>query len=236
MRNFSDPSVGAVGAELVYRNRNSTGVGDGQGVYWKYEKFLKSMESRITSLIGVSGCCYAVRRELYEAIPPGLISDFLIAQIIYKKGKRVVYEPEALSCEDANENMDDEFKMRIRVGIRTLYGLFYMRSLLNPLKYGLFSLQLISHKIFRYLVPLVMLFAFFLNAALCVNNGFFIYKFLLMSQLFFYTLVILGAGAAKKMRVLYSFYYFFITNAALLVALFKFIAGERQRTWEPRRK
>jgi len=230
VRNFADANVGAVGGELVYVNKNSSSVGMGGGLYWRYEKFLKAKESRITSLTGVSGCCYAVRKELYEPISLDLISDFVIAQAIYKKGKRAIYEPEAIVYEDTNNTAADEFKMRVRITVRTLYGVWSMKNLLNPFKYGFFSIQLFSHKILRYLVPLFLILLFILNIALLKHS---LYKFTLIIQTAFYMCAILGGILPKKNRYLFIPFYFCVTNLALLEGFLQFLKGERNVLWNP---
>jgi cellulose synthase/poly-beta-1,6-N-acetylglucosamine synthase-like glycosyltransferase len=234
--NFADPKVGAVGGELVYVDKNKTPIGEGNGLYWKYEKFLKKRESQISSLIGVSGCCYAVRKELYEPIRPDLISDFVIAQIIYKKGKRVVYEPEALSYEETNATPKEEFKMRVRVAVRSLYGLWCMKNLLNPFKYGFFSIQLISHKVMRYLIPIIFIILFLANVSLWAQTDFLLYRLSLYLQLLFYLTAFLGWFTNMKRTYLNLPFYLCVTNYALFIGLIQFLKGNRQVIWRPERK
>lgn len=236
VQNFADSNVGAVGGELVFININENAIGGGGGLYWKYEKFLKRKESQITSLIGVSGCCYAVRKDLYEPIGLDVISDFVIAQIVYKKGKKVVYEPGAVSFEETNDNVKDEFKMRVRIAVRTLYGLWYMRSLFNPLKYGFFAVQLISHKILRYLVPVILILLFLVNVILQINNPLWLYKLILYLQIAFYVGAFLGRVFQKRKIFIYLPFYFCLTNFALLIGIVKFLRGEKQVLWDPLRK
>jgi cellulose synthase/poly-beta-1,6-N-acetylglucosamine synthase-like glycosyltransferase len=236
VQNFADTKVGAVGGELVYVNKNYTAISEGGGFYWKYEKFLKKKESQISSLIGVSGCCYALRKELYEPIRPDLISDFVIAQMLYKKGKRVIYEPEAISYEETNDTAADEFKMRVRVAVRTLYGILNMKSLLNPFRYGFFSLQLISHKILRYLAPLFLVSLFFVNLFICLTRQTIFYNAVLYLQLFFLSLVFLAWALKLKKKIFQIPFYFCLTNFALLVAIARFLRGERKVLWNPIRK
>jgi cellulose synthase/poly-beta-1,6-N-acetylglucosamine synthase-like glycosyltransferase len=234
--NFADPRVGAVGGELRYVNKSGSAAGQGGGFYWKYERAIKRLESRVNSLIGVSGCCYAVRRSLYEDIPHDLISDFVIAQLIYKKGRRTVYEPEAVSYEETNESFSDEFAMRVRVAVRTLHGLWRMRGLMNPLRYGFFSIQLLSHKILRDLIPVFFAAVLFVNIELLLErSAALMYAVILAFQLLFYGLVI--AGWVMRGRRFASIpYYFFITNTALLVGFMRFLRGEKQVIWKPLRK
>lgn len=236
IRNFADSKVGAAGGELVYINKNKSLIGKGDGFYWQYEKFLKKKESQITSLIGLSGCCYAIRKELYEPLRPDLISDFVIAQIVYKKNKRVVYEPEAISYEETNDTVKDEVKMRVRVAVRTLHGLWHMKSLLNPFQYGFFSVQLISHKVLRYLVPILLILLFLANIILRINNQFLIYGVSLYLQVIFYVSAILGWIFQKRKSFINIAFYFCLTNYALLIGVVKFLRGERQVLWIPRRK
>jgi len=227
VKNFVDPNVGAVGGELIFVNKTKSSIGNGTGLYWKYEKFLKNKESRISSLIGVSGCCYAVRKNLYEPISPDLISDFVIAQLIYKKGKKVVYEPEAISYENTCDNPTEEFRMRVRIAIRTLYGVWKMKELLNPFKYGFFTVQLISHKILRYLIPPILIFLFLLNIVLVTLNPELVYKFIFCLQIVFYVTAVFSRGMP---------YYFCLTNLALLIGFWKFLLGEKKVLWSPSRK
>ncbi|MGE5308180.1 MAG: glycosyltransferase family 2 protein [Deltaproteobacteria bacterium] len=233
MRNFADPAVGAVGGELSYESDTGNSAGEGGGLYWRYERWIKRMESRVNSLIGVSGCCYAVRRRLYDDIPRDLISDFVIAQMMYRKGRRTVYEPGAVSYESTSESFADEFSMRVRVAVRTLHGLWRMRSLMNPLRYGFFSVQLISHKVFRYLIPVFLAGALVCNAALLGRNP--VYSVTFALQCAFYLSVMAG-WFWKEKRLISVPFYFFITNMALMVAFFRFLKGDRQVLWKPIRK
>lgn len=234
VRNFSDPSVGGVGGELRYVNLAGSAAGQGEGFYWKYERLIKRLECRVSSLIGVSGCCYAVRRSLYEDIPIDLISDFVVAQLLYEKGKRTVYEPGAVSYEETNDSFSDEFSMRVRVAVRTLHGMWRMRRLLNPFKYGIFAVQLISHKFLRYLIPVFLFTALFLNILL-IGNSSTLYGVLFLAQIVFYSAVIAGWMFRGKKYVSIPFY-FFITNIALAVGFIRFLSGEKQVVWKPIRK
>lgn len=224
VNNFADSRVGGVGAELVYVNKNRTAVGEGTGLYWKYEKYLRKKESDISSLIGVSGCAYAMRKDLYEDVDTSLISDFVVAQMIYSKGKRVVFEPEAIVFEETNSEIKDEFKMRVRVATRSLYGLWYMRKLLNPFQYGMYAIQLISHKVLRYLMPLFLILLFLTNILL-LDHGFG-YQLFFGAQVVFYLSTIIG-GMPR---------YFCVMNSALLVAMVNFLRGEKNVLWKPIRK
>jgi cellulose synthase/poly-beta-1,6-N-acetylglucosamine synthase-like glycosyltransferase len=233
VRNFADPRTGCVGGRLVYRNSQSSDIGKGGVSYWQFERWIKILESKVNSLIGVSGCFYAIRKELYEDVPPGLISDFVVALNTFEKGYRVVYEDEAISYEDTLSAAEREFRMRVRVAIRSYVALFAKRNLLNPLRHGLYAVQLISHKLLRYMAPLLMLQVMFANLFLLDRLPYLIF---FIAQCGFY-----GAGLAghwfhkhgRNVRALTLPYYFVLANTAALVALVRFLRGERMVTWEP---
>lgn len=236
VRSFADPEVACVGGQLTYVSKQQRGVGSGGSSYWQYERTLKRLESAIHTLIGVSGCFYAVRKSVFSPIPPHLISDFVIALETVEKGYRVIYEGGAESYEETLEDPQKEFAMRVRVILRTYAALWEKRSLMNPFRYPLFALQLISHKVLRYAVPLFMLGAFVSNAFLLYNR---FYWFTFAVQLAFHSIALAGHFMQRSGRGLglaSKPYYFELANLAALRALLKFLRGERIVTWEPVRK
>ncbi|HXH02181.1 MAG TPA: glycosyltransferase family 2 protein [Candidatus Competibacteraceae bacterium] len=233
---FADPTVGAVGGGLIYRDRAGSAVGSGGTSYWGYERRLKSLESTVGSLIGVSGCFYAVRKALYRPIPPELISDFVIALDIHEQGYRTVYAPEAMSFEDTLHQPEREFAMRVRVIGRTYAALWAKRHLLNPLRHGLFAVQLLSHKVLRYAAPLLLALLALANLAALPGAPWLALP--LIGQLVFYGAALAGHGlraSAHGCGLLAKPYYFVLANLAALSALLRFLRGERWVTWEPLR-
>lgn len=235
VRSFADPEVGCVAGQLVYVREKTSSIDTGCRSYWNYEKVIKEYESRLGSLIGVSGCCYAVRRSCHAKLPPEMIDDFVIATEIHKLGLRTVYEPEALTLEETNSAVRDEFRMRVRIIEQTLRALVYYRNVFN--KGDLFAFQMISHKMLRYSVPLWLLIALAANSYLAIDGGFFLYT--LIIQLMGYGAAILGWLADRhriSVGLLSIPYYFMLVNVATVVAIFKFLIGDSHVVWEPNRK
>jgi len=155
VRNYADPMVGFVTGEVIYTNDKNSLIGEGGSLYWKYESWIKQMESDIGSILGAAGCIYSIRRELYVPFEDeDLMSDFLSALKIKLRnvdedfllplsikssgfGSRAVMDPEAISIEKVSDTTWDEFRMRARVITRAMVGLYRMREILNPLKYGI---------------------------------------------------------------------------------------------------
>lgn len=231
--NFSDPEVGCVAAQLVYVGKGSNLTASGGTSYWGYETGLRVAESRLGSLIGVSGCLYAVRRSAYRRIRPDLISDFVIAMQMREQGLRAVLETGAVCFEETLDRSSQELSMRIRVAIRSIAALVSEAHLLNPFRYGLFAIELLSHKALRYASP----FIWFLAIVSCIP----LLDRPLYVVLFIGQMLVLLAGLAgfalhahgAAMGLLSKPYYFLLTNFASLCAFIRYVRGERVRIWSP---
>src|SRR5579864_2834063 len=160
---FSDPSVGYVSGRMLYVDSQGSLVGDGCTAYMRYENALRAGESAIGSVAGVDGGVDTVRRALYKPMRPDQLPDFVLPLAVVEQGRRVVYAPDAVVQEEALSNESAEYRMRVRVALRALWALWDKRALLNPLRFPLFSWQLASHKLLRYLSFLPLALAAFLN-------------------------------------------------------------------------
>ena len=237
VRSFADASVGCVTGNVVYAHDADSSVSHGTRSYWNYEFLLKKHESAITSLIGVCGCMYAVRKSAYIPLYHEACSDFLVAMTMVRQGLRAVYEPEAVCVEEPNAKANKELAVRVRIITQTLADLWRNRDVLNPFRKGFYAVQLLSHKVMRYLVPLFLIVLLISSGLLAFKNLF--YAVIFMTQIGLY----LAAAASAVMvrlginsRVLALPQYFVITNLACLIALFKLLRGERYIKWEPVRE
>lgn len=234
MPNFADATVGCVGGRLVYVDPGNSRIGRGAKSYWNYETFLKKHESRACSLIGVSGCLYAVRRAAYVPLYHEACSDFIIATKMVEQGLRTIYEPDAVCTEETNQRQDNEMKMRVRIIAQTFTDLWRHRAMLNPLRSGLYGVQLISHKVMRYLVPFFLIGLLAASAALSANS--LSYRLFFAAQAAAYScagLAWLLERIGVHSRLLALPQYFVLANVASIIALFQFLRGERYARWEP---
>ena len=235
--NFADAEIGCVAGRLIYVNPTESSVGHGARSYWGYETFLKRHESRASSLIGVSGCLYAVRRSAYVPLYPEACSDFIIATKMIEQGLRTIYEPNALCTEETNDRTNRELPMRVRVIAQTYTDLWRHRAMLNPWRSGFYALQLLSHKVMRYLMPAFLITILITSAILSRTSTFYLLMF--AGQLAFYALALIGwllERAGKRNRLLALPHYFVLANLASLLAFNKFLRGERYAYWEPVRE
>jgi len=232
--NFADPGVGCVAGKLVYVDESASGVGDGARKYWNYETFLKESESRARSLIGVSGCMYAVRRQAYVPMYEEACSDFYVCTMLYRQGLRTVYQPSAVCFEDTNTRTADEFRMRVRIISQTFGDLWRNREMMNPCRSGFYAVQLISHKLLRYAIPLLLAFVFLTSGILAFESVFYALAFAL--QLIFYLIAIADWAVQKRgvdVKLAAIPRYFCVANLASIAGFYKFVTGERFARWEP---
>ena len=232
--NFADKEVGCVTGRVIYSADTDSTVGEGTRSYWSYEFLLKKRESAIGSLIGVCGCMYAVRKSAYVPLYHEACSDFLIATMMVKQGLRAIYEPTAVCREEPNVHADKELSVRVRIITQTFADLWRNRDMLNPLTNGFYAIQLLSHKVMRYLTP-VFLMAIFMTSAFLAPNSF-LHAILFGCQVAFYfvaSITWLLEKAGIKSSWLAFPQYFVITNLASLLAFIKLIRGERYVRWEP---
>ena len=232
--NFADEGVGCVAGKLIYVDPADTTVGSAARSYWGYETLLKESESAACSLIGVSGCLYAVRHADYAPMYPEACSDFLIATLIYRQGLRTVYEPDAVCTEETNSRAKKEMRMRVRVISQTFTDLWRNRDMLNPLKSGFYSVELFSHKVLRYSVPVFAATAVVSAAILAPGSLFFLVIFaaqsaFLAAALIAWLLELAGVKAGPLSIPLY----FVLTNVASVAGFLQFLRGERYASWEP---
>lgn len=238
VRNFADPSVGYVTGRSRYSDTGDSDAASSEGLYWRYEDFIKMGESRLGGMVGADGAIYAVHRELYRPLRPGDINDFVNPLQVVVSGWRGVYDPEAVCWEATSGQFEGEFRRKARIVTRCLRGLARVPSALNPLRTGWFALALISHKLLRWLVPFFLIQIFFSSLWLAwppVHPAFFA---ILSAQLFFYALAMIGWGLhffSKLWFVFYLPYYFCLINAAALVGVLRFFRGRDITTWEPQR-
>jgi cellulose synthase/poly-beta-1,6-N-acetylglucosamine synthase-like glycosyltransferase len=237
MPSFADQSVGCVTGNVVYAHDANSSVSHGTRSYWNYEFLLKKYESAITSLIGVCGCMYAVRKSAYVPLYHEACSDFLVATTMVRQGLRAVYEPEAVCVEEPNKKGSKELAVRVRIITQTLGDLWRNRDVLNPFRKGFYAVQLLSHKVMRYLVPLFLLALLITSAVLAFKNVF--YAAVFIAQICFYLAAAASALLVRlgiNSRWLALPQYFVITNVACLIALIKLVRGERYVRWEPVRE
>lgn len=231
---FSDPNVGAVSSEDQFITNDGKTVGE--GLYVKYEMWLRRLESRRAGLVGLSGSLFAARKEVCAAWDIYSPSDFNTAINAAKLGLVSISSPDVVGIYKDIKNSKLEYKRKLRTAIRGITALARHPEILNPFRMGLFAYQVWSHKVLRWGVPWFMLFLFL--TTLFLRNEGFIYIYALIVQTLFYLVAILGylSPASRRNSIVRIVYYFSQTNLALSQALLMFLIGKRMTVWEPSKR
>ncbi len=231
VRNLADESVGYVSGELRYHKPRSA-IGAGEGVYWRYETWIKRKESETGNIINGNGAIYAVPRRYFVPVPDHTGADLWLPLTQIRKGLRTVHEPEAVAYEETALTAADEYGRKHRSVARVLHALTEHASVLNPFRYGLTSVKLLSHRYLRYVVPYPIAALLLVNLFL-LSSAFF--RITLALQLAFYAAALVGAWLQKKGKrsiVFYVPYYFCVVNLAAVRGALRFLRGERVQVWE----
>jgi len=233
VRNFADPQVGCVTGESRYNiDEDAADSTASEDLYWRYELALKKMESKIDSLVGGDGAIYAIRKSLFRPMRPEDLSDFVNPLQIVAQGFRNVYEPEAVSFEGGAESFEKEFRRKVRIVNRAWRGLWRVRQVLNPFRFGFYAVQVISHKLLRWLIPVFMAGAFFANFSL-LNFGL-LHRIIFALQITFYVLAIIGWLQSHRpsiSKLFYVPYYFCLVNYASLLGIISNYRGQKFAVW-----
>lgn len=239
VRNFADPEVGGVVGHTGYRiEPGSESSSRGESLYWRYDSWLKELESRAGSVVSAHGGLYAIRRDLFEIPDEAAVTDdFIISTAVVEQGRRLVFEPEARAYETAIPRADREFSRRVRLMTRGLRAVASRARLLNPLRYGFYSIVLLSHKVLRRLalVPLALVLA----STVALSTATPVFQAAVAVQLLFYSLALLGLHLRKRAigqtRLLYVPFFYCMANVAAFTALLRFLRGDRIVSWQPQR-
>ena len=230
---FDDPKVGGVTGEL--RLLGNAGGDNQDSLYWRIEQFLKFFEARIGALLGANGAIYAIRRALWQPIRPDTIcDDFVIAMNVSAGGHRLVYEPKAWAEEDTPEEIGEEVKRRIRIGIGNFQALVRHPQYLTRTSAAT-AFAYVSHKVLRWTAPHLLLLALGASVALAVQTGSSGWALYALGQALAYLAAWAGwqmSSRGVKLPTLVKLAAFlFALNWAFLVASWRYATGRYAGSW-----
>ncbi len=238
VKHYRFKDVGAVaGAKKVISKEADSASGAGEGLYWKYESALKKWDSELYTVVGAAGELISFRTELVSELEEDtILDDFMQSLRICSKGYRVVYEPKAMAVETASQNVAEELKRKVRIAAGGWQSMSRLLHLLNPLKDFLLTFQYVSHRVLRWSIsafalPIILL----LNILIVVNQHHSFYNLLLIAQISFYALAIIGwvlENQKIRLKLLFVPYYFLMMNYAVFAGFGRWIKGKQASTWE----
>jgi Glycosyl transferase family 2 len=230
VRAFADRTVGCVSS--VDHAVDAAGRRGGEGLYVRYEMLLRRLETRVGSVVGLSGSCFAVRREVCREWATDIPSDFNTVLSAVRLGLRGVSDADSVGYYQTLTDGSKEFDRKVRTVLRGIPVLTRNLVMLNPLRYGLFSWQLFSHKLCRWLAPVATVVAFVTNAALAPTSPFWLALF--VTQCGFYAI-----GIAGLCRVAWTSgwaripTFFVLVTASTVHAWYRYMRGDRIMMWAP---
>lgn len=242
VQTFGDSKVGCIaGEKRIISNKADGAAGSGENLYWKFESWVKRMDSELNSAVGAVGELFAIRTALYTEVENDtILDDFIISLRIAEKGYRIAYTPDAYAIETASVNVSEELKRKVRIAAGGLQTIVRLKELLNPFRFGWLSLQYISHKVLRWTIaPLALFSLFFVNLLILLNghnediSTFYSTFFYLQS--FMYLLALIGWMLERRkirFKLLFVPFYFTAINYASIRGWMRFLKGNQSVRWE----
>ena len=226
VRAFDDPSVGYVCGDVRFLNEAGTNQ---EGVYWRYEMFLRRLESRLRSVTGGNGAIYATRRESYIEVDPIMGHDLSFPFNMVKRGWRAVYAPDARATEKMVPSIEGEFARKRRM-MSHGWPIVLRGGLLSPRGYDpLYALMIVSHRVLRYASPLLHVTAFAATLVLVRGGG--VYVAALLVQLGVLAAAWVAPRAPGRLALIARYYV--LTTASLAAGLYDWISQGTDAGWEP---
>jgi poly-beta-1,6-N-acetyl-D-glucosamine synthase len=223
---FVDNGIGVVCGRLILLEENGL---SGEGFYWRYETFIKKVESLFNCVIGANGGIYAIRRELVSPLPINTINDdFTISMKALARGYGIRYAENAVATEKTHPDDSLEFRRHVRDGAGHYRALVHLKSLMNPFHPKIFFFY-VSHRVIRWFVP-HMLVLMMVLPLLALENSMIRYIFAL--QVLFYALALIGYLSKTKMKCFYIPFYFLYINVALMIGFLKNLLGRQKVMWD----
>jgi len=233
VRNFNDEHVGYVVGAALYTDGKTSAAAASEDIYWQYEIKLKTMESDLHSVVGGDGAIYAIRRNLFIKLDAKDINDFVNPLQIIAQGYRGVFDHEANCLEETAGDFAKEAKRKQRIVNRSFRGLMKVKEVMNPFEFGFFSLQVISHKLLRWLIP-VFIVCFAFGSLFLSYQGLIIFQAVTLLGIIFLWLAQIGFLKSKNKSISPLFfipYYFLMVNYYSLLGVITALAGNIQVTW-----
>jgi cellulose synthase/poly-beta-1,6-N-acetylglucosamine synthase-like glycosyltransferase len=231
VRHFADPKVGCVTGQRMCILQAGVPQGQGEGVYWRYESWIKQSESRVHSCLGAHGQLYAVRRSVFPHVEKVGEDFYIPMKIIAATGLRVIFEPRAIAHTPAAANLTIEFERKTRAHVSFLLTLPLLPELLLPWRNPVWW-QYVSHHVLRMAVPLAMAGTLASSIFLASHSRWF--AFAAAAQGMFYTMSAIGLGLALRdirIKLFYIPFYFLFANAAIGKALIRWPQRKYDYAW-----
>lgn len=238
VKHYQNEKVGAVaGEKRIFVDKHADASSAGEGFYWKYESKLKEWDYELYSNVGAAGELFSIRTALYQPVESDtIIDDHMIAMRIAEKGYIIAYEPNAYATETASANTGEELKRKIRIAAGGIQSIFRLKKAANPFNYPILTFQYISHRVLRWTItPFLLIIVLVLNTLIVFQGDSQFYRILLLAQLAFYLLSLVGLIFERrniKIKAFFIPYYFCVMNYAVIAGMLRYYRKNQSAAWE----
>ena len=235
VKHYTLPLVGGVSGEKRVVSADHENASSTEGIYWKYESFLKREDAKLNTLVGAAGELFSIRTHLFIPVPEDtLLDDFTISMNIIKQGYTIAYEPNAYASESPSLNIHEEYKRKVRIGAGGLQSVLRFPEFLNPFQYGVVSFQYIFHRFSRWIISPLLIPVVYISNGYLINGSNF-YLFFFIAQTLFHLASISGwffESKNTRFKLLYIPFYFNFMHYCILAGWVKLITGKQKVTWQ----
>jgi cellulose synthase/poly-beta-1,6-N-acetylglucosamine synthase-like glycosyltransferase len=237
-RHYYNSVVGGVAGEkrVMESLHDTENIGGREGLYWKYESWLKKLDAGFYSVVGAAGELFSVRKELYEHLPSStILDDFVISLKVAGRGFRVIYEPGAFAVEFASVTLEDEKKRKVRIAAGGFQSILMLLPLLEFWRHPRLTFLYVSHRVLRWTAsPFALILIFISNLIIILFDNQLFYLITFVSQIVFYALAFLSTHipAHSKLKSLKFAGYFVFMNISVVQGFFRFISGRQSAVWD----
>jgi len=231
---FADPKVGMVAGEKRVTSANSESGIANEGLYWKYESWLKKLDSDTTTVVGAAGELFAIRTSLHKPLPSDtILDDFMLSMEVIKAGYRIKYVPEAYAIESSSLNLAEEWKRKVRISAGGIQSTVRSFSIANPFKYGWISFSYLVHRIARWTIaPLALLISLISSMGLVFVDIDYAPISILSFLAVLFTLISIKKGVIFLPGPLKTIIYFLFMNFSVIAGWFRYAKGSQTVLWE----
>lgn len=236
---YTNPATGGVaGEKKITINREHPAIGEAEGLYWKYESFMKRQDAAFHTVVGAAGELFSMRTHLFH--PPHhntVLDDFVLSMSICLGGYRIEYEPNAFATELPSISLEEEAKRKIRISAGAYQAIGYLKGCLNPFKYPVLCFQYVSRRLLRWIFcPLLLIVLLVSNIIIAgSDNASSFYTWFLYGQLAFYFISFIGwllTRSGRHMGIAVVPFYFVFMNYCLVTGFIRFLRKDQSVLWE----
>lgn len=233
-KEFSNTNVGMVSGEKSVKANMDGESATGEGIYWRYESWLKKLDSDVSSVIGAAGELFAIRSDLYDTLPEDtILDDFMLSSRVISLGYKVAYQPKAVATEYGSSSYKEEWKRKVRICAGGLQSTLRSLSLFNVKRHGISSFSFLVHRVARWtLAPLALLISYLTSVILIPSSPFYALYFFIGSFALLVTYYAIHKNEKNLPKPLLLIVYFTFMHLSAIAGWFRYLGNNQSVNWE----